>query len=72
MVRYELIKQQQDFNNLVKSGIIPTSIYTWLQVYETYLGETKSNEKTIAIQFTADYYNLTIQTIYRVISFMET
>ena len=72
MVRYELIKQQKDFTSLVASGVIPLTISTWIKVYETFIGELKENPKPIAIQFTADYFNLTTKTVYKVVSFMET
>ena len=74
MNRYEMInqlKQCSNFTQLVASGIVSLSISTWLQIYETYLIELKTNEKSVAIQFTADYYNLSTRQIYKVLSFME-
>ena len=71
MVRYELIKMLPEFTKLIASGILPLSIATKLQVYETFLGELEKNEKPIAIQFTADYYNLSVSQIYKVVGFME-
>ena len=70
MVRYELLKST-NLMPLVATGIISINIATWLQIYETYLGELKENIKVVAIQSTADYYNLSERTVYNVISFME-
>ena len=70
MVRYELLKST-NLTPLVATGIISINIATWLNIYETYLGEVKENEKVVAIQSTADYYNISTPTIYRIISFME-
>jgi hypothetical protein len=70
MVRYELLKST-NLMPLVATGIVSINIATWLQIYETYLGELKENVKVVSIQSTADYYNLSIQTIYKVINFME-
>ena len=74
MNRYEIITQLKtcsNFTQLVASGIVSLSISSWLQIYETYLNELKSNDKPTSIQFTADYYNLSNRQIYKVISFME-
>jgi len=70
MVRYELLKST-NLTPLIATGIVSINIATWLQVYETYLKELKKNTKVISIQFTSDYYSLSIQTIYKVINFME-
>ena len=74
MTRYEILQQLKtcsNFTQLVASGIISISISGWLQIYETYLDELKAEEKPVAIQATADYYNLSNSQIYKVISFME-
>ena len=71
--RYVLIKKIQfdnNLSNLVASGIISISIPTWLQIYETFLNEKKEYVKVVAIQNTADYYNLSNSQIYKIISFM--
>lgn len=71
--RYVLIKKMQSDNNLgnlVASGIISISIPTWLQIYETFLNEKKEYVKVVAIQNTADFYNLSNSQIYKIISFM--
>jgi hypothetical protein len=70
MVRYNLLKSI-DLTPLVASGIISITIATWLQIYEVYLDELKENQKVIAIQFTADYYNISERNIYKIINFME-
>ncbi len=73
MVRYEIITQLKEcsnFTQLVAYGIVPLSVSSWLQIYETYLGELKENEKSTSIQFTADYYNISIQMVYKIINFM--
>jgi hypothetical protein len=74
MNRYEILQQLKtcsNFTQLVASGIVSLSVSSWLQIYETYLIELKTNEKSVAIQFTADYYNLSTRQIYKVLSFME-
>lgn len=70
MVKYDLLKSI-DLTPLVASGIISLTIATWLQIYELYLNELKENQKVIAIQFTADYYNISERNIYKIINFME-
>jgi hypothetical protein len=70
MVRYELLKKT-DLTPLVATGIISINIATWLNIYETYLGELKTNVKPLAIQFTADYYNVSDRHLYTIINFME-
>jgi hypothetical protein len=70
MVRYELLKKT-DLTPLVATGIISINIATWLNIYETYLGELKENVKVDSIQFTADYYNVQPRNIYKIINFME-
>jgi hypothetical protein len=70
MVRYNLLKAIE-LTPLVSCGIISLTIATWLQIYELYLDELKENQKVIAIQFTADYYNISERNIYKIINFME-
>ena len=70
MVRYNLLKDL-NLTPLVSCGIISLTIATWLQIYELYLEELKDNQKVIAIQFTADYYNISERNIYKIINFME-
>lgn len=70
MVRYELLKSV-NLTPLVASGIVSINIATWLQIYDYYTNELKKNSKVNSIQFTADYYNISTPTIYRIISFME-
>jgi hypothetical protein len=70
MVRYELLKKT-DLMPLISSGIISLNIATWLNIYETYLSELKTNVKTLSIQFTADYYNISDRHLYTIINFME-
>jgi len=71
MVNYNRIKNLPELTQLIANGIVRLSISVKLQVYETYLEEIKSNEKPVAIQYTADYYNLSVSQIYKVVSFME-
>jgi len=70
MVRYELLKSV-NLTSLVASGIVGINIATWLQIYDYYITELKTNNKLLSIQFTADYYNISDRSIYRIIAFME-
>lgn len=72
--RYELIKavkEQNLFNQMVYSGVISLNIATWFDVYERYLFLFTTNNKSNAVLHTADYFNLTDRTVYRIISYME-
>lgn len=70
MVRYELLKSI-NLTPLVASGIVGINIATWLQIYDYYKNELQTNNKINSIQFTADYYNISDRSVYRIISFME-
>lgn len=70
MVRYELLKVT-NITPLVASGIISINIATWITIYEFYLNQLNTNQKVIAIQYSSEYYNVSIQTIYKIINFME-
>lgn len=73
MVNYEFIKSldQKMYLEMVKRGIIPITIMTYLTIYEYYLSELNTNTKAEAITFAADKYNCTEQTIYNVIRYMS-
>jgi len=71
MVRYELIKETKNINKLINLGIVPLSIATRMQVYETYLENIKKMKKSQAVRFTADHYQLSDSQIYKVINYME-
>ena len=70
MVRYELLKSI-NLTPLVAAGIVGINIATWLQIYDYYKNELQTNNKINSIQFTADYYNISDRSVYRIISFME-
>lgn len=72
MVNYEFIKSldQKMYLEMVRRGIIPITIMTYLTIYEFYLNELKTNTKAESITYAADKYNCTEQTIYNVIKFM--
>lgn len=65
------LKETNQFNKLVSSGIIPLSVSTKLMIYETYLDQVLNNKKSVAVQFTADYYKVSVQYVYQLIVFME-
>lgn len=72
--RYELIKKTKEAGllaDLIASRCMSLNIATWLTCYETYLVELKDNEKVVAIQFTADFYDLSTRQIYTIINFFE-
>jgi hypothetical protein len=74
MVRYKIIKELKEktnFTQLVASGVVSLTIATWFQIYETYLSEIVKNENSIAVQFTADHYNVSNSQIYKIVSFMS-
>ena len=70
MVRYKLLKET-NITPLVASGIISINIATWITIYEFYLNQLNTNQKVIAIQYSSEYYKISIQTIYKIINFME-
>lgn len=65
------LKETNQFNKLVSSGIISISVANKLMIYEKYLEELKHNQKPVAIQFTSDYYKISVSNIYKIIVFME-
>ncbi len=72
--RYSLLKKLKEtnqFNKLVSSGVISLSVSTKLMIYETYLKELRNTKKSVAVQFTADYYKVTLRHIYQIIVWME-
>lgn len=50
---------------------MPVHLMDYLTVYEFYLSELKTNPKVTAIQYCADKYNCTEQTIYNIIRYMN-
>ena len=72
--RYKILKELKEnnsFTKLVSSGIISISIANKLMIYEKYLQELKENQKPVAIQFTSEYYKVSVSNIYKIIVFME-
>lgn len=72
--RYDLLLKLQAegcLTSLVASGIIPVSVATWYEIYKHYLSELIENQKVLAIQFTADQYEISESNLYRIIRFME-
>lgn len=65
------LKETNQFNKLVSSGIISISVANKLMIYEKYLEEVEHNKKSVAVQFTSDYYKVTLQHIYQIIVWME-
>lgn len=74
MTRYELIKEVKEkglLAKLISSRCMPFQFADWLTYYETYRNELKTNEKPVSIQYTADYYNVSVSLIYKIIKFFE-
>ena len=69
--RYELIKQTENFNQLVSLGVIPMQIFDWLTMYEFYLNERKTEPKMQAYQNTADEFNFSDRQIMNLVSWFE-
>lgn len=73
MVNYEFLKSLDNklFLEMVRRGMMPVHLMDYLTVYEFYLSELKTNPKVTAIQYCADKYNCTEQTIYNIIRYMN-
>lgn len=72
--RYKILKELKKnglFSSLVSSGIISISIANKLMIYEKYLQELDQNQKPVAIQFTSEYYKISVSNVYKIIVFME-
>lgn len=72
--RYELLQETKRlglFTPLISSGCMSLNIATWLTYYDTYKEELKSNAKSVSVQYTADFYNVSIPLIYKIVSFLE-
>lgn len=71
MVRYEILKKT-DLLPLVATGIVSIDIANWLDIYEWYLKNQYGGcKKPQAIKNTADYWDISDRTLYRIINFME-
>lgn len=80
MNRYELItkcKKENDFTNLITSGLISIKIANWYDVYIYFLAllETKkevtAKDRFAFVTQTAEYWNVCETTVYNIIRFME-
>lgn len=60
-----------DLNRLVCLGIVSSHLLDWKMVYERYLKELKTNDKTVAIQFVADEYGFSDRHVYKIVKFMS-
>jgi predicted flavoprotein YhiN len=72
--RYTLLleaKEKKVFNKLVYAGVINCNVANWIDIYEVYLSMLKSNNKTVSISETAEYFNTSERKLYRIISYME-
>lgn len=65
------LKQQGVFAELVAAGLIKLHVANWLDIYNHYIEECQSNQKTIANQFTADHWGVSERNLYRIIEYME-
>jgi hypothetical protein len=74
MTNYEFLKSKDNLElwEFAKRGILPIDIMTKITIYEFYLNEQKTQmSNKVAVQSTADKYNLHFGTIYRIINFMK-
>lgn len=72
--RYQLMSELRSHNllkELVARGVVNFTVVNWLEIYDHYLSECKENQKPIAIQFTADFWNVSERNLYRIISYFE-
>ena len=73
MNNYDFIKSidKNLYLELVKRGVIPINIMTWVTIYESYNDELKRNKPTLSATFTADKYNISESSIWKIKAFME-
>ena len=72
--RYLILKELKEnnlFNKLVSSGVVSISVANKLMIYDKYLEELKENQKPVAIQFTSEYYKISVSNVYKIIAWME-
>lgn len=72
--RYELLKVLKAeglYDELVAQGVISLTTANWLDVYEHYRRECFENQKTIAVQFVGDFWNVSPRNVYRIINYFE-
>ena len=75
MVRFDYIKKAKannDFEELVKCGLISVHLKVWFEIYSEYQKELVTNKKSTAIQFLQDKHQISQRTVYKIIDFMET
>ena len=67
-----LISMQKEgsLKHLVQSGIISTNIPFYIEVYEFWVKAGKKHKKTTAVNITADEFNISDQSVYRIITKM--
>jgi predicted SpoU family rRNA methylase len=64
-------KVQNDFEELVRAGLISVHLSVWFDIYSDYLEQLKTNKKRIAILYIADKNKINERTVYKIIDFME-
>jgi hypothetical protein len=70
--RYQTIKQLNgNFNVLVGLGIIPIQIHDWINIYEFFLIERKTEKKMQSYENTAENFKISTRHVMNVIRWME-
>ena len=72
MVRYNTLKQIENFTRLIQLGIIPIVIMDWIVIYEYYKIERETLGKMQSYCNTADNYRMSEKHIMSIVKWMET
>ena len=71
--RYETIKKMgESFIALVRIGIVPVHLTTWVVVYENYKKQLANNKSSQAVQNVAEDFDLQRRQVYNIIKYMDT
>jgi hypothetical protein len=70
--RYEIIKALNgNFKTLVSLGIVPIQIHDWVNIYEFFLIERKTEKKMQSYENTAENFKISTRQVMNVIRWME-
>jgi hypothetical protein len=70
--RYEIIKDLNgNFKTLVSLGIVPIQIHDWVNIYEFFLIERKTEKKMQSYENTAENFKISTRQVMNVIRWME-
>ena len=70
--RYNTIKLLgKDFYSLVALGIIPIQIHDWINIYEAFIIERKTEKKMQSYSNVSEHFKLSVRHVINVIKWME-